>query len=96
MRNKLKGTIVSDKMEKTVVVEVERVKEHPRYKKRYSVHKKYKAHDEKEDFKVGDKVIIEECRPISKEKKWRVIGKVEAKKSFKKKEKPEESKKVEF
>ena len=76
MINKLQGTIVSDKMEKTVVVEVERVKEHPRYKKRYKEHKKYKAHDEKREYKMGDKVIIEECRPLSKDKRWRVIGKV--------------------
>ncbi len=76
MINKLQGKVVSDKMEKTVVVEVERVKEHPRYKKRYKVHKKYKAHDEKGEIKEGDTVIIEETRPISKDKKWRVIGKV--------------------
>ena len=76
MINKLQGKVVSDKMEKTVVVEVERVKEHPRYKKRYTVHKKYKAHDEKGEAKQGDTVIIEETRPISKDKKWRVIGKV--------------------
>ncbi len=77
MKNKLKGTIVSDKMEKTVVVEVERIKEHPRYKKRYKEHKKYKAHSEKGDYKQGEKVFIEECRPISKDKKWRVVGRVE-------------------
>ncbi len=75
MINKLQGKVVSDKMEKTVVVEVERVKEHPRYKKRYKIHKKYKAHDEKGEYKEGDVVIIEETRPISKDKKWRVIGK---------------------
>jgi small subunit ribosomal protein S17 len=75
MINKLRGKVVSDKMEKTVVVEVESVKEHPRYKKRYKIHKKYKAHDEKGDYKEGDVVIIEETRPISKDKKWRVIGK---------------------
>ena len=69
------GTVVSDKMQKTVVVEVERIKIHPKYKKRYKIHKKYKAHDEKGEYKIGDKVIIEECRPMSKEKKWRVIGK---------------------
>ena len=77
MINKLKGTVVSDKMEKTVVVEVERVKEHPRYKKRYKSHKKYKAHDEKGECKKGDKVVIGECRPMSKDKKWRVINKSE-------------------
>ncbi len=76
MINKLQGKVISDKMDKTVVVEVERVKEHPRYKKRFKVHKKYKAHDEKKECKIGDVVIIEETRPISKDKKWRVIGKV--------------------
>jgi small subunit ribosomal protein S17 len=76
MINKLQGTVVSDKMEKTVVVKVERIKEHPRYKKRYKVHKNYKAHDEKGEYKEGDVVVIEETRPISKDKKWRVIGKV--------------------
>ncbi len=74
MINKLQGKIVSDKMDKTVVVEVERIKEHPRYKKRHKVHKKYKAHDEKGEYKVGEEVIIEEVSPISKGKKWRVIG----------------------
>ncbi len=77
MANKIQGTIVSDKMNKTVVVEVERVKEHPRYKKRYRVHKRYKAHDENEQFKTGDKVIIEETRPISRDKRWKVVSKVE-------------------
>lgn len=75
-KKQLIGTVVSDKMKKTVVVKVERLKEHPKYKKRYKVHKRYKAHDEKEECKVGDKVIIEECRPISKEKRWRVIKKL--------------------
>lgn len=75
-KKRLKGTIISDKMEKTVVVRVERIKEHPRYKKRYKMHKKYKVHDEKGEYKVGDKVVIEECRPMSKEKKWRVIKKL--------------------
>jgi len=75
-KKRLKGTIVSNKMQKTVVVEVERVKEHPKYKRRYKVHKKYKAHYDKGEYKAGDKVIIEECRPISKDKKWRVIQKI--------------------
>lgn len=77
MANKLQGKITSDKMDKTVVVEVERVKEHPRYKKRFKVHKKYKAHDEKNEFSVGEEVVIEEVRPISKDKKWKVIKKLE-------------------
>ena len=74
----LVGKVVSDKMDKTVVVEVERIKEHPKYKKRYKVRKKYKAHDEKNQYKVGDKVIIQETRPISKHKRWKVIGLVES------------------
>jgi len=76
----LTGRVVSDKMKKTVVVEVERLKEHPKYKKRYKVRKKYKAHDEKNECKIGDKVLIEECRPLSKEKRWRVIKILERKK----------------
>jgi len=75
-KKKLQGEVVSDKMQKTVVVEVKRVKMHPKYKKRYIVSKRYKAHDEKNEFKVGDKVIIEECRPLSKEKRWKVIKKI--------------------
>lgn len=72
-KRRLKGTVISNKMQKTVVVEVERRFSHPRYKKTYSVHKNYKAHDEKEECKIGDRVVIEECRPLSKEKRWRVI-----------------------
>jgi len=72
----LKGIIVSNKMQKTVIVEVERIKKHSKLRKRYKVHKKYKAHDEKEIYKPGDKVMIEECRPLSKDKVWRVIKKI--------------------
>lgn len=75
-KRQLKGIIVSNKMQKTVVVEVERVKEHPRYKRRYKVHKKYKAHYNEGEFKIGEKVIIEECRPISKDKKWKILKKI--------------------
>jgi len=75
-KKQLKGIIVSDKMDKTVVVRVERIKEHPKYKKRYKVHKKFKAHDAKNEFKADDKVLIEECSPISKDKRWRVIKKI--------------------
>lgn len=87
-KKRLKGIIVSDKMQKTVVVRVERIKAHPKYKKRYKISKNYKAHDEKQEFKTGDRVIIEECRPISKHKKWRVIEKetVKRKKEAKQKE----------
>lgn len=75
-KRQLTGTIISNKMQKTVVVEVERMKEHSKYKRRYKAYKKYKAHDEKGEYHVGDKVVIEECRPISKEKRWRVIKKL--------------------
>ena len=75
-KKQLKGIIISDKMNKTVVVRVERVVQDPKYKKRYKVHKKYKAHDEKEEYKTGDNVIIQECRPISKDKTWRIISKI--------------------
>ena len=75
-KKRLIGKVISDKMKKTVVVLVEKTKEHPKYKKRYKIRKKYKAHDGKEEFKVGDMVIIEESRPISKEKRWRVVKKL--------------------
>jgi len=67
------GEVVSDKMNKTIVVKVDSVKIHPRYKKRYTVSKKYKVHDEKEQYKEGDKVKFIECRPMSKDKRWRVV-----------------------
>jgi small subunit ribosomal protein S17 len=76
-KKQLQGIVVSDKMQKTVVVEVETLRAHPKYKRRYKIHKKYKAHDEKGEYKVGDRVVIEECRPISKDKRWRVTGKVQ-------------------
>jgi len=66
----LQGVVVSDKMDKTVVVKVERFKKHPKYLKTFKVHKKYSAHDEKNEYKEGDKVLIEETNPISKSKKW--------------------------
>ncbi|MFO7773424.1 MAG: 30S ribosomal protein S17 [Dehalococcoidia bacterium] len=66
------GLVISDKMDKTVVVAVETRKVHPLYKKAIKVSKKYKAHDENNDCKVGDKVKIIETRPLSKEKRWRV------------------------
>lgn len=74
---KMQGIVVSDTMHKTVVVEVERVKEHPKYKRRFHVHKKYKAHDEKGEFHVGDIVVIEETAPLSKDKHFKVIGKIQ-------------------
>ena len=75
-KRKLEGQVVSDKMEKTVVVKIDRLKTHPKYQKQYRVSKKYKAHDEKNEYHTGDKVIIEETRPYSREKRWRVIKKI--------------------
>ena len=69
----LQGTVVSDKQDKTVVVRVERRVMHPVYKKFITRSKKYAAHDEGNQFKVGDVVRIEECRPISKNKCWVVL-----------------------
>lgn len=74
-KRKLKGIIVSDKMKDTVVVKVETIKQHPKYRKRYKVFKKFKAHTSEGDFKIGDKVVIEECSPISKDKHWKVLDK---------------------
>ena len=73
----LTGRIVSDKMNKTVTVLVERRVKHPLYGKIMTRSRKYHAHDEKGEFKMGDVVIIEECRPISKTKAWRVATLVE-------------------
>jgi len=75
-KRQLTGTVISNKMSKTIVVRVERIKKHPKYKKRYKIHKKYKVHTESGEYNIDDKVIIEECRPISKEKRWRVISRV--------------------
>ena len=66
------GLVVSDRMDKTVVVAVETRKVHPLYKKAIRVTKKYKAHDENNSCKIGDKVKIVETRPLSKDKRWRV------------------------
>lgn len=71
----LKGVVVSDKMQKTVVVQVSRMKKHPKYKKYYSVAKKFKAHDAEGQYHTGDNVLIQETKPLSKEKRWIVIGK---------------------
>jgi len=70
----LQGIVKSTKMTKTLVVAVNRVKKHPKYKKRYIVTKRYKAHYEEGKYSVGDRVFIEESSPISKDKRWRVKG----------------------
>ena len=77
IKRTLKGVVVSDKMDKTRVVSVERLKKHPLYKKYYKVNKKFKAHDEKNQYKAGDKVLIEATRPLSRSKRWKIKGLVE-------------------
>ena len=67
------GVVVSDKMEKTIVVEVASVKPHALYKKVVRRTTKLKAHDEANEAKIGDKVLVRECRPLSKDKSWRLI-----------------------
>jgi len=69
----LRGTVVSDAMDKTVVVEVGRFVQHPKYQKFYTISKKYHAHDEENRFKVGDVVEIVETRPLSKKKSHTVV-----------------------
>ena len=63
-------------MAKTVVVRVDRQVTHPKYGKRYIKSKNYKCHDEKNQYKIGDQVIFVECRPLSKDKRWRIISKI--------------------
>lgn len=73
LRRRLNGVVVSDKMDKTVVVRVDRTVMHSKYLKRFTISKRYKAHDEDNSSKVGDKVTIEEIRPLSKDKRFRVV-----------------------
>jgi small subunit ribosomal protein S17 len=75
-KNKV-GTVVSDRMDKTVVVRVERLVPHPVYKKYVKRRTTYKAHDEKNEYRIGDRVEIVETRPLSKEKCWRVSRLIE-------------------
>ncbi|NIS74848.1 MAG: 30S ribosomal protein S17 [Deltaproteobacteria bacterium] len=71
------GVVVSDKMDKTVVVQVTRIVMHPLYKKYIRKRSKHKAHDERGEYKIGDTVEIRESRPVSKEKRWQVIKLIE-------------------
>lgn len=81
MENKIirvyRGIVVSDKMDKTVVVSVSRVKTHPIYMKKYTVTKKYKADDAENQYKIGDEVEIVSTKPISRDKKFKVLRKIE-------------------
>jgi len=72
IKKTIEGFVVSDKMDKTVVVEGSRLVKHPVYKKLVKRRARYKAHDEKNQCKIGDKVLIVETRPLSKDKRWRV------------------------
>ncbi len=72
----LKGIVVSDKMAKTRVVAVSHLKKHPKYLKYYKVTARFKAHDEKNEFKKGDLVVIQETRPLSKDKRWKIMEKI--------------------
>lgn len=72
-RRRLSGVVVSDKMDKTVVVRVDRTVEHAKYGKRYIVSQKFLAHDETNASKPGDSVTIEETRPLSARKRWRIV-----------------------
>ena len=76
MARTLRGTVSGDKMDKTVVVTVERVKEHPLYRKKYTVSTKFKAHDADNSCRVGDIVEISESRPLSRDKRWVVERKI--------------------
>jgi small subunit ribosomal protein S17 len=73
-RKKMTGTVVSDKMDKTVVVKVSRYVAHKKYGKYFKIDKRFKAHDENNEYKVGDRVVIEETRPMSKDKNFVVLA----------------------
>lgn len=76
-RRKLVGRVTSDKMDKTIVVETRRIKLDPVYKKYIRVRQRYKAHDENNEYRIGDLVEIMEHRPLSKEKRWKAVRLVE-------------------
>ena len=80
MKRTLTGKVVSDKNDKTAVVSIETIKTHPIYRKKYKVSKKFMVHDEKNQAKVGDVVVIEESRPMSARKRWTIKSKDGAKK----------------
>lgn len=75
-KRKIEGVIVSDKMQKTRVVLIQYEKKHPKYLRYYKVTQRFKAHDENNEYKTGDKVVIEQTRPLSKEKRWKIISKI--------------------
>jgi len=81
-RKSMIGTVTSDKMEKTITVSVETVKQHPLYKKTIRTNKKYKAHDENNEAKAGDVVKIMETRPLSRDKRWKLTEVVQKAKTL--------------
>ena len=80
INKQFRGTVVSDKMDKTRVVKVDRVRRHKKYQKSFVVSKRYKVHDERNQYKEGDQVTFVECRPLSKDKRWRVLYEAGSKK----------------
>jgi small subunit ribosomal protein S17 len=77
LRRRWDGVVVSDKMQKTIIVRVDRKVQHPQYKKYVRHRKKFKVHDEKNECKIGDRVRIEESRPLSRDKRWRLSAVLE-------------------
>ena len=75
-KQQMTGTVISDKMDKTVVVKIDIRKRHPKYHKSYTKSVKYKAHDEENAYAIGDRVVIESTRPLSREKKFAVVKKL--------------------
>ena len=73
-KRKLQGVVVSDKMMKTVVVAISQIKSNAKYLKQYRLTRKFKAHDEKREYHVGDVVVIAETKPMSREKRWEVVS----------------------
>ena len=78
---RLKGVVISDKMQKTAVVEVERLRKHSKYLKYEKRRSRFKVHDETNELKIGDVVMIRESRPISKDKRWVIDAVIEKKKA---------------
>ena len=74
-QRRFSGVVMSDKMDKTIIVRVEQTKVHPKYGKRYGVSRKYHVHDEEKKYHTGDTVEFVECRPLSKTKRWKVAEK---------------------
>ena len=70
---KIKGTVISNKMAKTLVVRVDTLKKHPKYQKFYRTSKKFKAHDERSEYRIGDIVMMVETSPLSKDKRWEAV-----------------------